>query len=214
MALYLDGVLQLSSADERRYHAALVRPLIAAVGPDPRVLIIGGGDGCAARDVLACAPRATVTVIDHEPLVLELATTHPALTAINEGALSDPRVSVVCADAESAIARLPTAGFDAVYLDLTDPDHPGFDASRFAQLVNRAAALVSVRGGLAMHAGSPFLHGSWSQVVTAFAIALATRQRVAYLVEVPSFGSWSFLAAAQERPSLDGIGHPVLRLQC
>ena len=97
MRLFLDGDLQFASTDEHRYHEALVHP---AVGRAPRsVLVLGGGDGLAAREVLRHASVERVVEVELDPAVLELARTDPRMLAANDGALDDPRVEVVVDDA-------------------------------------------------------------------------------------------------------------------
>ncbi|MFI8511220.1 spermidine synthase [Streptomyces sp. NPDC085460] len=95
--LYLDGRLRVSGADEYRFHEALVHP--AMNGPHARVLIVGGGDGLAAREVLRYPGVRSVTVVELDPGVVRLARTDPALAALNGQAFRDPRVRVVHADA-------------------------------------------------------------------------------------------------------------------
>jgi spermidine synthase len=119
--LFLDGDLQFASSDERRYHEALVHP---ALLPGARsVLVLGGGDGLALREVLRHDAVERVVEVELDPAVLELARTDPRMVRANEGALDDPRVELVVAD---AMAWLRTADevFDAIVVDLPDPDAP------------------------------------------------------------------------------------------
>jgi spermidine synthase len=212
LALYLDDVLQLSSADEWRYHAALVGPLLSVTADPSRVLILGGGDGCAARDVLHRAPNADILIVDHEPAVLELASTDARLLALNRGSLLDPRVTVICEEAAVAVGRHAFGLFDAVIVDLTDPGHPGHDAQQVARVIELASALVDTGGGMVAQCGSPFIHGQWDDLQATFRASTAGRSQLSYLVEVPSFGCWSFCCAARRVPSLEAVGSACIAL--
>ncbi len=123
--LFLDGDLQFSSVDEHRYTESLVYP---AMADDPkRVLILGGGDGLAAREVLRLPGGVEEIVqVELDPAVIELANTR--LSGLNQGALQDPRVHVVLDDAFRWLRDAPDSGFDAVIVDLPDPDTPRSDA--------------------------------------------------------------------------------------
>lgn len=151
--LFLDGRLRVSGKDERRYHEALVHPAMA--GRHARVLILGGGDGLAAREVLRHRGVQRVDVVELDPAVGRLARTDPALSALNGHVYADRRVHVATADAFGWLRRAPASAYDVVIEDLPDP---GITAStklyalEFYDLARRALA---PGGRLAVHAG-PF----------------------------------------------------------
>ena len=105
--LYINGNQQFSSYDEERYHEPLVHPAMALTGHRAEVLILGGGDGLALREVLKYAEVQAVTLVDLDPEMTSLAATHPVFLQLNENALADPRVSVVNADAFSFLQDTP-----------------------------------------------------------------------------------------------------------
>ncbi|WP_461027799.1 polyamine aminopropyltransferase, partial [Streptomyces sparsus] len=157
LELFLDGRLAVSSADEARYHQALVHPAMAS-GRHERVLVLGGGDGLAAREVLRHPGVRSVTVLDIDPGVLELARDDPRLSALNRRALDDPRVSPVAADAFRWLRERsdvpPAERFDVVVSGLPDPritDHTKLYSQEFYGLVARS---LRDGGRLAVHAGS------------------------------------------------------------
>ncbi|MCG8565209.1 MAG: spermidine synthase, partial [Desulfobacterales bacterium] len=90
--LFLNGNLQLNSLDEARYHEPLVHPVMNLVPQRKNILILGGGDGCALREVLKYPDVENVTLVDLDPAMTQLAATHPLLTQINGNAFQDPRV--------------------------------------------------------------------------------------------------------------------------
>ena len=95
--LFLNGNLQLCSTDEARYHESLVHPAMALAGRPRRVLILGGGDGCALREVLKYKFIKEITLVDLDPAVTGLAGTHPLLTRLNNNAFQNARVTALTA---------------------------------------------------------------------------------------------------------------------
>ncbi|MFD0316358.1 polyamine aminopropyltransferase [Streptomyces flavalbus] len=149
--LFLDGRLRISGRDERRYHEALVHP--AMNGPHARVLVLGGGDGLAAREVLRHPGVRRVHIVDLDPAVVRLARQDPALAALNGHVYADPRVRVSTGDAFHWLRRAPTASYDVVISDLPDP---GITASAklYSQEFYGLTRQVLTDGGrLAVHAG-------------------------------------------------------------
>jgi len=84
LRLYINGNLQFSSRDEHRYHEALVHPILAALPQARRVLILGGGDGLALREVLRYPQIEHATLVDLDPAMTQLFSTNAELTALNK----------------------------------------------------------------------------------------------------------------------------------
>ncbi|CAM5585436.1 polyamine aminopropyltransferase [Streptomyces griseorubiginosus] len=150
--LFLDGRLRVSGRDEDRYHEALVHP--AMNGPHARVLVLGGGDGLAAREVLRYPSVQRVDVVELDPTVVDLARSDPALSRLNGHVYGDARVHVIVADAFRGLRTgLPEPSYDVVVADLPDP---GITAStklysqEFYGLVRR---VLAPDGRLVVHAG-------------------------------------------------------------
>lgn len=200
MRLYLDGGLQFSTRDEYRYTESLVYP---ALGDGARsALILGGGDGLVARELLRQPGIETIVQVELDPAVVEMGRT--TLRDANAGALDDPRVHVVIDDAmtwlrERSHDAMPRGGFDAVIVDLPDPDTPALGrlySVEFYALVTRALAvdgLMSVQAGSAFSTPTAF----WRTVSTIRAAGFAVTP---YHVHVPTFGDWGF-ALARRGPS-------------
>jgi spermidine synthase len=199
LRLFLDGDLQFSSRDEHRYHEALVHPAMAA-GPHARVLVLGGGDGLAVREVLRHRGVREVVLVDLDPAVTRLARTE--LRAMNDGALEDPRVRVVHADAFSFV-RDRARGFDVVVADLPDPDAIELAKLYSVELYGLLRARALRPGGrLVVQAGSPWFAPEQFWGIGASLREAGLRARP-YHVDVPSFGDWGFhLAAAGAAPPL------------
>jgi spermidine synthase len=197
--LFLDGDLQFSSADEHRYTESLVYPAMAR-NPE-RVLILGGGDGLAAREVLRLNGVREIVQVELDPAVIELATTR--LADLNKGALQDPRVHVVIDDAFRWLRDPPVTGFDAVIVDLPDPDTPALGRLYSAEFYGLATRALEPGGLMVVQAGSPYStpDAFWRTTST---VASAGLSVTPYHVLVPSFGDWGFVLASpeSEAPSL------------
>ena len=120
--LFLNGHLQFSSADEYRYHEALVHPAMALAGRPRRVLVLGGGDGLALREILKIPSVEAVTLVDLDPDMTGLSDRFQAAGRIERPAPShDPRVEVVNQDAMIWLDR-PGPAYDVAIVDFPDPN--------------------------------------------------------------------------------------------
>jgi spermidine synthase len=119
--LYINGQEQFSTYDEEKYHEPLVHPAMTMAKSRRRVLILGGGDGLALREVLKYTDLEKVTLVDIDPEMTALATENAIFVAINKGALTHPKVTVVNQDAKAFLRRSPQR-YDVIVIDLPDPD--------------------------------------------------------------------------------------------
>jgi spermidine synthase len=144
--LWLNGNLQFHARDEYRYHEALVHPLLASLHPR-RVLVLGGGDGMAVREVLRHDSVSAVTLVDLDPEVTRLFRTQPLLRRLNGDALHSPKLTLVNADAFQWLAERaadPQArAFDAIVIDFPDPSNYSLGklyTTSFYQLIDQNLA--------------------------------------------------------------------------
>ncbi|HVG76855.1 MAG: polyamine aminopropyltransferase [Candidatus Rokuibacteriota bacterium] len=193
LRLFLNGHLQFSSRDEYRYHEALVHPALAAHPAPRRVLVLGGGDGMAVREILRYPAVQSVTLVDLDREVTRLFTDNPLLVHLNAGALRDPRVRIVNADAFIWLTDTRDT-FDVVVADFPDPHNFSlgklYSRSFYRTLRGRLAP-----GGVAVvQATSPMFarRSFWCITETMRSAGLAPRP---YHVYVPSFGEWGFVLA-------------------
>ena len=206
LRLFLNGDLQFSSVDEYRYHEALVHPALA--GPRSRVLMLGAGDGLALREVLRYPDVREVVLVELDPAMLAIARGHGELRRLNRDALADPRVRSVAADAFTWVRRA-VERFDAVIVDLPDPDDDGLAKVYSQEFYGMLARRVLSPGGrIAVQAGSPYFAAEafWCVERTLRAAGLGTRP---YHVDVPSFGDWGFVLASRGAPPRLGLDPPA-----
>ena len=195
--LFLNGNLQFHSRDEYRYHEALVHPAMAAHGAPKRVLVLGGGDGMAVREVLKYPAVEQVTLVELDPHMTRLFSQEPMLTALNAGALRSPKLEIVNADAFGWLES-QSRTFDVIIVDFPDPSNFALGklyTTTFYQLVDQH---LSAGGYAVVQVTSPLIarKSFWTVVATIEATGLTV---VPYHAHVPSFGEWGF-ALASRRP--------------
>ncbi|MFE1286386.1 polyamine aminopropyltransferase [Streptomyces sp. NPDC058751] len=152
LRFFVDGRLRFSARDERRYHEALVHP--AMNGPHARVLILGGGDGLAAREVLRHPGVRRVDIVEPDADVVGLARHDTALSALNRHVYDDPRVHAVTADAFRSLRRARST-YDVVVSDLPDPCVTAATKLYSREFYGLARRVLAPGGRLVVHAGPP-----------------------------------------------------------
>lgn len=194
LRLYINGNLQFSSRDEHRYHEALVHPILAKLPQAKRVLILGGGDGLAAREVLRYPNVESVTLVDLDPQMTQLFQTNPTLTALNQNALNNPRIHVINADAARWLEENPEV-FDAIIVDFPDPSNFALGKLYSAPVYKMMRAHLAETGLMVVQSTSPYHapRSYWSINATLEAAQFNTAPYHAY---VPSFGEWGFIIAS------------------
>lgn len=205
LRLFLNGNLQFSSRDEYRYHEALVHPAIGRVADPARVLILGGGDGLAAREVFRHSQVKQVTLVDLDPEMTRLFARSPMLARLNEGSLTDPRMTVINADAFRWV-RETKGQYDAIIVDFPDPTDFSVGKLYTESFYREVRKLLAPGGMMAVQSTSPLVAPSayWTVATTLEAAGFTTR---GYHVYVPSFGEWGFVLAAN-RPIGDAVRIP------
>lgn len=192
--LFLNGNLQFSSTDEYRYHEALVHPAMLLANNPRRVLVLGGGDGLAVREILKYPSVSQITLVDLDPDMTKLATRFPLLAELNQKALTDSRVKIVSQDAFVWVDESRDELYDAAIVDFPDPNTFALGklyTTRFYRMLrSRLAenAAVSVQSTSPMFARNSF----WCIMKTLEAAGFTVRP---YSTSVPSFGLWGFALA-------------------
>jgi spermidine synthase len=202
LRLFLSSHLQFSSRDEYRYHEALVHPGLASLPGARRVLVLGGGDGLAVREILKYSSVEQITLVDLDPEMTKLFTTNPVLVNLNQASLTSPKVRVVNEDAFPWLDHNQDI-FDFVVVDFPDPTNYSLGklyTTAFYRLLSRH---VSANGFIVVQSTSPLFarQSYWCIVNTMKQAGLKTWP---YHVYVPSFGEWGFVlagAGAYETPA-------------
>lgn len=192
--MHLNGAIQFSSRDEYRYHEALVHIPAQQVDSVQSVLILGGGEGLALREVLKYQELQAVTVVDLDPTVVEISRQLPILTTLNQSAFEDHRVEVVAADAFTFLSS-NTALFDLIIVDLPDPTSESLArlySDVFFKMIFKA---LQPDGIMVTQATSPELTPDAFWCIDQTIGSLAGVTTYPYHVSIPSFGEWGFVMA-------------------
>ncbi len=195
LRLFLDGNIQFCSRDEYRYHEALVHVPMAMAPTHSHVLVLGGGDGLAVREILKYDDVSDVTIVDIDPSMTELCAQNEAIVRLNEGSLMDSRVRVCNEDAKQFLQESHD-GYDVVIIDLPDPNNEALNqlyTDSFYRLVGNH--LVD-NGVFVTQSTSPYFarEAFWCINQT---IASEGFHVLPYHLNVPSFGEWGFNVASR-----------------
>ena len=192
--LFLNSHLQFSSRDEYRYHEALIHPGLAAVPVPRRVLVLGGGDGLAVREILKYPQIESITLVDLDPEMTKLFSTLPMLTKLNDKSFLSSRVHIINADAFPWVDS-NTDSFDFIAVDFPDPTNYSLGKLYTTAFYRAVARHLSAQGMMVVQSTSPmFARDSfWCIAQTIKQTGLKTYP---YHVYVPSFGEWGFVLAS------------------
>ncbi len=192
--LFLNGNLQFSSTDEYRYHEALVHPAMLLANSPKRVVVLGGGDGLALREVLKYPSVERVTLVDLDPEMTKLSSTFPLLAKLNQNAFNDPRVQVINEDAFIWVEKTSDALYDAAIVDFPDPNTFALGKLYTTRFYRLLKSRLSENASVAVQSTSPMFarNSYWCIIRTLEAAGFFVRP---YYTAVPSFGLWGFALA-------------------
>ena len=192
--LFLNGNLQFSSTDEYRYHEALVHPAMLLAGNPRRVLVLGGGDGLALREILKYPSVERVTLVDLDPEMTKLSNRFPLLAKLNQQAFNDPRVQVINADAFIWVEDTNEPVYDAAIVDFPDPNTFALGKLYTTRFYRLLRSRLSENAPVAVQSTSPMFarNSYWCIIRTLEAAGFFVRP---YYTAVPSFGLWGYALA-------------------
>ena len=188
--LFLNGSVQFSTYDEVRYHEPLVHPAMGLASSRERVLILGGGDGLAAREVLKYDDVESIMLVDLDPAMTALAQMHPALLEANQGALNDPRVRVVHWDAGRFLQNSGEL-FDVILIDLPDPKGPDLARLYSKEFYLSCKRHLSRSGVVVTQSSSP-LHATRAFLCVYRTLQAAGFSVLPYHNAIPTMGDWGW----------------------
>jgi spermidine synthase len=198
--LYLNRVIQFSSLDEYRYHEVLVHPVMMSHSAPKRILVLGGGESLAAREILKHRTVEVVDIIDLDPSIFQLAKNNADFKTINQNAALDPKVNLINDDAFSFLAN-NTLAYDIIISDLPDPNSEATAKLYTRQFFMLAKRSLAPDGKFITQSGEIYFSN------TAFSCIVNTMKEVFDTVVplhtyVPSFGDWGFVIGTSDRTKL------------
>jgi spermidine synthase len=224
LRLFLNGNLQFSSRDEYRYHEALVHIGLASIHKPKDVLILGGGDGLAVREILKYPSIKSITLVDLDSSMTQLFKSHPILKKLNNNSLNSAKVKLISADAfiwlrniqnkkeTPTNSNLPTLNsrrggskerideysqFDFIVVDFPDPSNFSLGKLYTNAFYNLLKKSLKPNGVIVVQSTSPYYakKSYWCVVNTLASVGLMTTPYHAY---IPSFGDWGYVLATHE----------------
>jgi len=195
--LYIDGHIQFSSRDEYRYHEALVHPLMSVPGKRENVLILGGGDGLAVRELLKYDDIKLIHLVDIDPEMTRISATLPMLTKLNENSLKSEKLDVINEDAFSFINQ-PGINYDRVIIDMPDPHNEAINklySKEFYTMIKRRLSSGAI---VVSQSSSPFFtpRTFWSIEKT---LDYVFDDTLSFHTSIPSFGIWGYHMASVDK---------------
>lgn len=195
--LFINGNLQFSSYDEYRYHEPLVHPAMMFSGRRDQVLVLGGGDGLAMRELLRYQDVQQFTLVDLDAAVTKLAMENEHFLKLNNGSLNNPRVRVINTDAYQFMQKTSLT-YNVIIVDLPDPNSESLNKLYTAQFYNMLANHLAADGTIVVQSTSPYFapEAFWCIVKT---VEMARLNVYPYHVYVPSFGDWGYTLATRRK---------------
>lgn len=195
LRLYLNGGLQFSSFDQHRYHDALVHPVMSQAKQHDHVLILGGGDGLAANEILKYDDVQDITLVDLDPAVTEMAETEPRLLDLNNRSLLNDKVTIHNQDAFTYLKETDQV-YDVIIVDLPDPNDESLNKLYTEEFYSLVRNHMHPEGAMIVQATSPVFatESYWTIDETIHATGLETEN---LHLDVPSFGNWGFVMASR-----------------
>jgi len=225
-ALYLNGHLQFSSDDELIYHEMLVSPAILASNRHENVLVVGGGDGMAVREILKYNPKQVV-LLELDKKMIELFRDNETLKQLNNNALNDDKLKVIYGDAFNSVDKISSCSrgvacyahkktnkgvahyaptnsnefevnkFDTIIVDLPDPSHPDINKLYSTQFYKKLYHLLNGDGAIVIQSTSPY-HAKEAFLTVGVTLKQAGFDKIErYHQNVPTFGEWGWTIATK-----------------
>ncbi len=197
-SLFLNGNLQFNSFDEYRYHEALVHPAFAAFSGDAkRVLVLGGGDGLALREIEKYHSVEFIQLVDLDPEMTKVSSAVPALGELNKHAFDDPRVHVTNADAFVWLDDTQIEPFDIVIIDFPDPNNFALGKLYTTRFYNLLKSKLKPDSSVVIQTTSPLIarNSFWCIIKTLESVGFTVKP---FQTTVPSFGVWGYALAKMQ----------------
>lgn len=193
--LFIDGNVQFSSIDEYRYHEPLIHIPMGLVNHHENILVLGGGDGLAARELLKYDDIKNITIVDLDKEMTDLAVKNTVMANLSENSFKNPKVNIINDDAFKFLENA-NEYYDVIIIDLPDPNNSSLArlySKEFYKVVHKKLA----KNGIAVtQATSPFFSPEAFWCIKESMLSAGFKYVKPYHSYVPSFGDWGFMLAS------------------
>lgn len=195
--LFLNNNLQFCSTDEYRYHEALVHPAMECAQNINNVLVLGGGDGLAVREILKYKTVREITLVDLDEKMTSMFTTNPILKNFNKGSFSDPKVKIYNQDAFLWV-KANQKKYDVIIIDFPDPSNYSLGKLYSKKFYDYLKNICKPETVVVVQTTSPYFapKSFWCINKT---LQSSFHNSDAYHVYVPSFGEWGYSIASLDK---------------
>ena len=196
--LFIDGNVQFSTIDEYRYHEPLIHIPMNLVNHRENVLILGGGDGLAAREILKYSDVKKITVVDLDKEMTDLAVKNTVMAELNEGSFKSPKVEILNEDAFKFLENSKQY-FDVIIIDLPDPNNSALARLYSKEFYKVVKQKLARDGVVVTQASSPFFSPEAFWCINETMKSAGFKYTKPYHSYVPSFGDWGFVLGANKK---------------
>lgn len=199
--LYIDGNCQFSTADEYRYHEALVHIPMSELESRSRVLILGGGDGMAAREVLKYDEVEKIDLVDLDAEMIRICSTNQNILSVNQNSLNSDKLVIYNMDAYEYL-KDSQEQYDLIIVDLPDPNSESLSKLYSNIFYRMCKSRLNETGVIVVQSTSPYYAAKafWCIHETIKSEELYVK---AYHLQVPAFGDWGFNMASRRELTED-----------
>lgn len=197
LRLTLAGDLQFRASEEYLYHRAIADWPMEGLSDrkNLNVLVLGGGDGLVVRNLLRYPNVGSITLLDIDAEVVELAKTQPDLVALNEGSFHSHKVKIIIGDAFEEIPKISMA-FDYIVADFPDPHVPVLGKLHTVEFYSSLARILAPEGIVVFEAPN-VVHTRESYSCIVRTLGSVFQYVLGYSELIPSFGELGFVIASR-----------------
>lgn len=195
--LFINGSTQFSTYDEERYHEPLVHPVMSLLKERNDILLLGAGDGLAAREILKYPDVKNLTLVDLDPAMTRLARQDKMFQRINQGSLNDPRVRVLNKDAYQFMKESSDL-YDAIIIDLPDPKSVSLSLLYSLGFYKMVEKHLKPFGAMVTQSTSP-LYSPEAFLCIKKTMQAAGFSTLPYQNSIPSMGQWGWLLGTRKK---------------
>jgi len=194
--LYLNGNLQFCSIDEAMYHEPLVHPIMKMAENPKNVLVLGGGDGCAVRELLKIESVTSIDLVDLDSVMTNLGKKNPILKTLNKNAMNSNLLSINNADAYTFLEKDVNSFYDVIIIDLPDPRSIELSRLYSQEFYTICKRKLRPNGFIITQAGSPYFATKAFQCINK-SMQSAGFETVPLHNQVISMGEWGWILGAK-----------------